>query len=85
MLLATHPACERRGAGSKLLDWALQQADRNGLECHVESSPAGYPLYSHKGFRDTWETESHIAFDVGQFTGIPNEPVDLTAMVRPRQ
>lgn len=83
-LLATHPDYERRGAGSKLLHWAFQQADRVGLACHVEASAPGYPLYSRKGFVDALGSgRSHIGFDVGRFTGIDGECVDLTAMVRP--
>ncbi|BCR83952.1 GNAT family N-acetyltransferase [Aspergillus chevalieri] len=85
-LLATHPGHERRGAGSKLLNWALEQADEKGLECHLEGTPTGYPLYSRKGFVDAFgKGNSLLDFDVSKYTGKEGDLVDLTAMVRPPQ
>jgi len=85
-LLATHPGHERRGAGSKLLNWALEQADEKGLECHLEGTPTGYPLYSRKGFVDAFgKGNSLLDFDVSKYTGREGDMVNLTSMVRPPQ
>ena len=48
--LVTHPEHHRRGAGGMLLDWGLRMADERGLECYLESSVMGRPLYQRYGF-----------------------------------
>lgn len=79
----------RRGAGSLLLKWGCQLADEQGVECYLEASKLGYPLYLREGFRDALgEDKSMLAFDVGQFTGrggADGDWVRLTVMVRPPQ
>lgn len=86
-LLATHPAHHRRGAGTLLVDWGCKIADDHGVECYLEASKFGYPLYKREGFREAFgEDASVITFDVGQFTGRGGgngDWVSLTAMVRP--
>jgi hypothetical protein len=32
------------------LQWAFDQADRDGLDCYLEATPAGYPMYKKCGF-----------------------------------
>jgi len=49
-MLATHPDHQRRGAGSMLVQWAADEADRLGLEVFIEASPPGRILYSKFGF-----------------------------------
>ena len=40
----------RRGAGTLLLQWGLERADRLGLETFLESTEIGRPLYAKNGF-----------------------------------
>ena len=45
------PLHQKNGAGASLIDWGLNLADKEGLQCYVESSPAARPLCVAKGFR----------------------------------
>lgn len=49
--LVTHPDHHRRGAGGMLLDWVVKMADERGLECYLELSIMGRPLYERYGFK----------------------------------
>lgn len=51
-ILVTHPNFAGRGAGSKLLGWGVEQADKNGVTLALESTPAGLSLYKRFGFRE---------------------------------
>lgn len=53
--LATHPDYQRRGAGSMLLKWGCELADRHGVALYVDASKAGAPLYERFGFVDEGE------------------------------
>jgi len=44
-LLGVEPGFQRMGVGKRLLEWGLEKADREGLECWIEASPVGKPLY----------------------------------------
>ncbi|PSN61369.1 acyl-CoA N-acyltransferase [Corynespora cassiicola Philippines] len=48
--LVTHPNHHRRGAGSMLIEWGTTKADEAGVECYLEASPMGEPLYAKHGF-----------------------------------
>ncbi|ORY10182.1 hypothetical protein BCR34DRAFT_588787 [Clohesyomyces aquaticus] len=72
----THPAHHRRGAGGMLVQWGCDQADANGVECYLEASPMGAPLYKRYGFRRVKEIE----LDVREFGG---EIFSFSLMVRP--
>ncbi|RDW67265.1 GNAT family N-acetyltransferase [Aspergillus mulundensis] len=50
--LVTHPAYHRRGAGSMLLQWGCELADRDGVALYVDASKAGARLYERFGFVD---------------------------------
>lgn len=50
-MLCCTPARGRLGAGSALLRWGLEIADREGLPCWLEATPQGYPLYKRFGFQ----------------------------------
>jgi len=50
VLLATHPDYRRRGAGTALTQWGVDQALAAGIDVGLEASPMGYPLYQHMGF-----------------------------------
>jgi GNAT superfamily N-acetyltransferase len=49
-MLGTHPAHQRRGAADLQLRWATEVADKKGVACWVEASPASVPLYEKHGF-----------------------------------
>ena len=49
-MLCSMPSRGRMGAGSGLLRWGTEIADREGLRCWLEASPHGYPLYKRFGF-----------------------------------
>ncbi|KAL2154632.1 hypothetical protein VTH82DRAFT_3308 [Thermothelomyces myriococcoides] len=51
-LLGCTPAYQRCGAGSALLEWGVNLADRLGLPSRLEASPAGYRLYKKFGYED---------------------------------
>jgi GNAT superfamily N-acetyltransferase len=51
-LLHTDPDHQRRGAGSKCLEWGTAEADRLGLVSYLESSEEGRPLYEKFGFKE---------------------------------
>lgn len=50
-LFGTHPKAQRRGAGSLLMAWVTELADREGLPCWVTASPVVVPLYKKFGFQ----------------------------------
>jgi GNAT superfamily N-acetyltransferase len=50
VLLATHPDYRRRGAGTALTQWGIDQALAAGADVGLEASPMGFPLYQHLGF-----------------------------------
>lgn len=49
-LFGTHPKAQRRGAGSLLMAWVTELADREGLACWVTSSEMAVPVYKKFGF-----------------------------------
>ncbi|EPS26468.1 hypothetical protein PDE_01405 [Penicillium oxalicum 114-2] len=57
-MLATHPEYRRRGAGSMLVKWGCDLADREGVGAYVDASQAGVPLYKKFGFVSRSQTGS---------------------------
>ncbi|MCJ1353714.1 MAG: hypothetical protein MMC33_003701 [Icmadophila ericetorum] len=59
------PTFQRRGLGTRLLKWGLEQADEEGIPVLVDSSPEGRWIYERAGFRKIkkWEVEGW--FDPG--------------------
>ena len=49
------PLYQKNGVGSALLGWGLEQADKEGLPCYVESSPSALPLCVRRGFKHVGE------------------------------
>ncbi len=49
--LGTHPDYMRRGFGSALVKWGIQEAKENHLVVSLLASPMGALLYAHLGFR----------------------------------
>ncbi|TID17097.1 acyl-CoA N-acyltransferase [Venturia nashicola] len=54
-VLVTHPDHHRRGAGSLLIQWGVDEMDRLGLIGYLEGSMAGRPLYEKFGFEGVRE------------------------------
>ncbi|KAL2165985.1 hypothetical protein VTG60DRAFT_3475 [Thermothelomyces hinnuleus] len=85
-LLACTPAFQRRGAGSALMEWGVNLADRLGLPSRLEASPVGYGLYKKFGYEDmavldfqvtkTWGRAKPAGSDWGE-----NNAVDLAGPV----
>jgi len=48
--LITDPKHQRRGAGSMLIKWGTDIADAAGIECCLEATETGRPLYERHGF-----------------------------------
>lgn len=67
-LLHTDPDHQRRGAGSKCLEWGTAEADRLGLVSYLESSEEGRPLYEKFGFKEV----DRIVVDLSKW-GVPTE------------
>lgn len=49
-ILAATPTRHRLGAGSALLKWGCELADRENKTAWLESSPVGFSLYKKFGF-----------------------------------
>jgi GNAT superfamily N-acetyltransferase len=49
-MLGTLPEYRKLGVASFLVDWAIEQADRDKLECFVDASEKGVPVYKKYGF-----------------------------------
>lgn len=49
-LLCTHPSFRRRGAGTRLCEWGLDQAKQRAVPATVLASPMGNRLYEEVGF-----------------------------------
>jgi predicted N-acetyltransferase YhbS len=49
-MLGTHPDYRKRGAGSMLVKWGCDLADREGVAAYVDASSNGAPLYERFGF-----------------------------------
>lgn len=43
---------QARGAGAMMMQWGVDQADAEGVECYLDATPQGKPLYEKSGFRD---------------------------------
>lgn len=51
-ILVTNPESFGRGAGTRLLSWGVEQADKVGVIMALEATPAGLSLYKRFGFRE---------------------------------
>ncbi|KAK5117945.1 hypothetical protein LTR62_003989 [Meristemomyces frigidus] len=52
IILVADPAFQGRGAGSKLLTWGCEQADKAGAMMVLEATPAASVLYRRFGFQE---------------------------------
>lgn len=60
-LLACSSTRQRLGAGSALLAWGNELADREGKVAWLEASPAGYTLYRRFGYEDVEAQDLRVA------------------------
>jgi GNAT superfamily N-acetyltransferase len=51
-ILAVDPLYQRMGVGARLLEWGLQEADREGVESWINASPYGIGLYKKFGWEE---------------------------------
>lgn len=51
-ILVVHPDFQGHGAGTALLAWGIEQADKQGVVVALESTPAGLSLYKRLGFAE---------------------------------
>jgi GNAT superfamily N-acetyltransferase len=57
--IGVEPTRQGRGLGSRLLDWGLARADRDGVPAYLEaSSPRNRALYERHGFVATAEVQA---------------------------
>ena len=56
-IIHTHPSHQGRGAGTQLVKWGTDIADKQHLQCYLEASPAGYPLFRKANFEEVTEME----------------------------
>ena len=54
---------QKQGAGTALIKWGINLADKEGTECYVESSPAARRLCVRSGFRHLAE----MRIELGKF------------------
>lgn len=59
-IIHTHPSHQGKGAGAQLVKWGTDLADKERLQCYLESSPAGYPLFKNCDFEDVTEMEIEL-------------------------
>lgn len=49
-MLGTLPTHQKEGHGKALVKWGTELADALGVECYLEASLAGQPLYLANGY-----------------------------------
>ncbi|RYO80937.1 hypothetical protein DL766_007500 [Monosporascus sp. MC13-8B] len=50
--LGVLPTHQKQGYGGALVKWGTELADELGIECYLNASPAGRPLYAASGYID---------------------------------
>ncbi|KAK3898745.1 putative N-acetyltransferase ycf52-like protein [Staphylotrichum tortipilum] len=69
-MLLCHPAFQRRGAGTALTAWGIEQARTLGVYTTVFASPMGLRLYEKLGFREVGRFRVQLEGE-GEFLEIP--------------
>lgn len=86
--MAVHPAHRMRGIGSLLMAIGVQQADQMDVECWLESSGMGKPLYEKFGFQSllklAFDSEKPDASDEWRKCAHELTPPPVFAMWRPK-
>jgi GNAT superfamily N-acetyltransferase len=61
--LSVDPAYQGCGAGSKMLQWGIDRAKKDGSALTLFASPGGKRLYSKMGFREAGTARTQIKGD----------------------
>lgn len=59
-MLGTLPEHQGRGAGSLMMKWGVELADREGMDAYLESSPKGVGVYRKFGFVEQDEVTVNV-------------------------
>lgn len=59
-IIFTLPEHQRRGIGRSIMNWGLAKADELGLDCWLDASKYGYPLYQSVGFMTYGSNNIHV-------------------------
>ena len=62
-----HPAWQRRGVGSNMIQWAFEHLQLNTMPVWLSAQPDGYALYMRYG----WKQVEVVDMDLSKWTG-PN-------------
>lgn len=77
-MLGVHEDYQKHGIGARLIKWATDQADRDGLETYLDGSEVGQPYYKR---RHAFGSEREIS--------IPDRPqygsFQYRSLIRPPQ
>lgn len=63
--LATLPAHQGQGIGTRLLRWGLDKANTVQRRVYLEATPEGYPLYIKYG----WRAVEEVTIDFTEYGG----------------
>lgn len=87
--LAVHPSHRNRGVASLLMDIGIKQADTLDLECWLEASAMGKPLYEKYAYQSlfklAWDTDRRDASDEWRKCVSEMTPDSYFVMWRPKQ
>lgn len=81
--IATHPDYLRQGVASALLDWGIQEAQKQQVPVLIESVPHARPVYLSKGF--TEKGKWTLDYEVKNLQGKPSgekTTITLYMMIR---
>lgn len=59
-ILATHPGYRKLGLASQLIQWGCDEADKEGLECFLNASKLGKPLYEKHGYAEQMHAKDPV-------------------------
>lgn len=51
-IIVTRTEFQGKGAGAMMMQWGVTKADEDKIECYLDATPEGKPLYEKFGFRD---------------------------------
>ncbi|RDW84932.1 hypothetical protein BP6252_02522 [Coleophoma cylindrospora] len=74
VIIVVSPAYQGKGAGSILLKYGIEKADRDGARIYLTAAAAGYEIYEKKGWKSLDDT---IVVDAEQW-GLPNGGISKT-------
>lgn len=89
----TTPEYRRKGVGTIFMEWGTQKADSMGLECWLDATDNGRPLYEKHGFIHLMDHFLDADIDKEKLTEAEREelkkireetlPIHITSMWRP--